>query len=139
MKKARLKTPNQKQQNQQIKIADYKKPFVEHLHEIRKRLFYVIGSIALFSTLAYFVQQNIVHFLLAPAKSQQFIYTSPGGGISFLFQICTYVGIIISLPVILYQLMRFLEPVITNNVSKIILKASFVSLLLATAGFTFGY
>lgn len=139
MKRARLQTPKQKQQSQQTKPTDYRRPFAEHIQEIRKRLFYIVGSIALFSTLAYFVQQKIIHVLLIPAKNQQFIYTSPGGGISFLFQVCTYVGIILSLPVILYQLMKFLEPVIPRNISRLIFRASFVSFILAGAGFVFGY
>jgi sec-independent protein translocase protein TatC len=119
--------------------ADVKRPFIEHVYEIRTRLFYVIASIAVFSTLAYFVQQKIVYYLLVPAKNQQFIYTSPGGGIGFLFQICTYAGIVLSLPVILYQVMKFLSPVIKESVTKTILKASFVSALLAVGGFIFGY
>jgi sec-independent protein translocase protein TatC len=102
-------------------------------------LFYILITIAVFSTLAYFVQQRIVHFLLRPSHNQQFIYTSPGGGISFLFQICTYVGIIVALPVILYQLMRFLEPVISTKTTKLVFKASVVSFGLAAAGFIFGY
>jgi sec-independent protein translocase protein TatC len=92
-----------------------------------------------FSTLAYFIQQKLVHFLLHPARAQQFIYTSPGGGISFLFQICTYAGIIVSLPIILYQVMKFLEPVISSSTTKLIFRASFVSFILATCGFLFGY
>ncbi len=125
--------------SKQTQTVDHKAPFVDHLIEIRTRLFYILITIAVFSTLAYFVQQRIVHFLLRPAHNQQFIYTSPGGGISFLFQICTYVGIVVALPVILYQLMRFLEPVISTRTTKLVFKASIVSFGLATAGFLFGY
>lgn len=130
---------NHKKHEQQTPIADQRAPFIEHLIEIRTRLFYIIATIIVFSTLAYFVQQRIVHFLLKPAHHQQFIYTSPGGGISFLFQICTYVGIIVALPVIIYQLMRFLEPVISTKTTKLVFKASIVSFFLATGGFIFGY
>lgn len=130
---------NKHKQTHKTKSTDHKRPFLEHVYEIRRRLFYIFGSILIFSTLAYFVQQRIVHFLLKPAHSQQFIYTSPGGGITFLFTICTYVGIIVSLPIILYQIMRFLEPVISTHTNRLILKASIVSFILATAGFMFGY
>lgn len=135
-----MRIHNQKKKyNKQTNKADSKAPFLEHVIEIRTRLFYVIATIVVFSTLAYFVQQRIVHFLLRPAHNQQFIYTSPGGGISFLFQICTYVGIIVALPVILYQLMKFLEPVISNKATRLVFKASIVSFFLATCGFIFGY
>lgn len=134
-----MRKQRQKPQKQPRLKANDKRPFIEHIYEIRTRLFYIVFSILVFSTLAYFIQQKIVHFLLAPAKNQQFIYTSPVGGISFLFQICTYAGIVISLPIILYQIMRFVEPAINRLVTRLILKASVVSFLLAIAGFLFGY
>ena len=42
-------------------------------------------SILLWGCLAYSFQQHIVNALLKPAHGQHFIYTSPGGGIDFLF------------------------------------------------------
>jgi sec-independent protein translocase protein TatC len=89
--------------------------------------------------LAYFVQQYLVSFLLRPSKGQQFIYTSPGGGIGFLFSVCTYVGIAASIPVIIYQLLGFLEPLMSDHIRRRIIKYSFVSALLAAVGFCFGY
>ncbi|MGD0284654.1 MAG: twin-arginine translocase subunit TatC, partial [Candidatus Saccharimonadales bacterium] len=74
--------------------ADDRRPFIEHLYELRKRLLYIVGSVFVVSILAYFIQEQLVDFILRPAKQQQFIYTSPGGGIGFLFQLCTYAGII---------------------------------------------
>jgi len=92
-----------------------------------------------FSTLAYFVQQYIVSFLLRPSKGQQFIYTSPGGGISFLFTVCTYVGIAASTPVIIYQLLGFFEPLIKDKTRRSIIRYSCLSSVLAVVGFSFGY
>jgi len=118
---------------------DHRKPFVEHLHELRKRALYVIASIFVFSLAAYFVQERIVNFLLRPSHHQQFIYTSPGGGINFLFQVCTYVGITLSIPVILRQVLRFLEPIVTDSTRRLVLRYSIFSALLAFLGIGFGY
>src|SRR5665213_2535426 len=82
-------------------------PFVEHLLELRRRLYYVAASVFAWGCAAYAVQQHLVSILLRPAKGQQFIYTSPGGGIDFLFRICIYAGIILSLPIIVYNVLRF--------------------------------
>jgi sec-independent protein translocase protein TatC len=140
MKNKQTNQISRKTSNKKTSVEDFSRPFVEHVYEIRKRLIYIVSSIGIFSLLAYFVQQKIVHLLLLPAKNQQFIYTSPGGGISFLFQICTYVGIICSLPIILYQLLKFLEPIIQKHAtSTLVFKASIVSLILAVMGFVFGY
>jgi sec-independent protein translocase protein TatC len=124
---------------QKSKSEDQRQPFVEHLLELRKRLLFVAIVILFLSGATYFVQQSIVSFLLRPAHNQHFIYTSPGGGIGFLFQVCTYAGITASIPVLIYQILRFLEPVIGDNERRFIIKMSWFSGLLAILGFSFGY
>ena len=114
-------------------------PFVEHLHELRRRLYYVIISVLLWGVAIYAVQQQVVDALLRPAHGQHFIYTSVGGGVDFLFRICIYGGIIVSLPVIVYNGLRFLEPLITYNSRRFIFIGSFISGVLALVGIVFGY
>ncbi|HUD81533.1 MAG TPA: twin-arginine translocase subunit TatC [Patescibacteria group bacterium] len=138
MKKLQRKKNHQKKRLTTNK-SDVAQPFIEHLYELRRRLIYVVASIIIFSTLAYFVQQYLVSFLLHPSKGQQFIYTSPGGGIGFLFSVCTYVGIAASIPVIVYQILGFLEPLIAEHIRRRIIKYSLVSAALAVVGFCFGY
>lgn len=114
-------------------------PFIEHLNELRRRLFYVALSIVLWSAAAYAIEHSIVGWLLAPAEGQKFIYTSVGGGLNFLFQVCLYVGIAFSLPVIVYQSLRYVQPLIGRHATRFILTASAVSGLLAAVGMLFGY
>jgi sec-independent protein translocase protein TatC len=114
-------------------------PFVEHLHELRRRLYYVAASVFVWGCAAYGVQQKLVHILLSPSKGQHFIYTSPGGGIDFLFRICIYVGLIFSLPVIVYNMLRFIEPIITKSSRQFMLWGSLASGILAAGGILFGY
>lgn len=116
-----------------------KLPFIEHVYELRRRLMYVALSIIAFGTIAYLCQQPVIKFLLAPAHGQQFIYTSPGGGINFLFQICTYAGILASIPVIMYQLLGFFEPLLNRHIKQFIVRSSFFSAALAICGLCFGY
>ncbi|HSW65991.1 MAG TPA: twin-arginine translocase subunit TatC [Bacillota bacterium] len=114
-------------------------PFAQHLFELRRRLFYVVLSIGLWATGAYFVQQHIVTALLKPAHNQQFIYTSVGGGIDFLFRVCLYAGIVCSIPVIVYQILKYLEPLIKKDAVRFIALGSVASGVLAIAGMFFGY
>ncbi|MDP9129542.1 MAG: twin-arginine translocase subunit TatC [Candidatus Binatota bacterium] len=113
--------------------------FAEHVHELRRRLYYVIGSIIFWGCAVYAVEHHVVDILLKPAGGQHFIYTSPGGGIDFLFRICLYGGIVFSLPLIVYNLLRFIEPLITKASRRFILLGSFASGVLAVAGMVFGY
>jgi sec-independent protein translocase protein TatC len=96
-------------------------------------------SVILFATAGYFIQQQIIRFLLAPSKGQQFIYTTPGGGLNFLFQICLYFGIALSIPVIIYQLLKYLEPLIETSTKRMVVGYSFFSGILAITGGAFGY
>lgn len=120
---------------------DYYKeqPFIDHLKELRRRLTYIALSVLLVSTLGYFIQQQIVTILLMPSHGQHFIYTSPGGGINFLFQLSLYVGLLISLPIIIYQILRFIEPVIRPTTNRMIVRYSLLSGILAFAGVSLGY
>lgn len=119
--------------------VDHSRPFQEHLHELKRRLTYVALSVGGFGVAAYAVQQHIVDFLLRPTHGQSLIYTTPGGGLDFLFRVCLYSGLICSLPVIVYQLLKFLEPLLGANHMKFALIGGIASALLAGAGMIFGY
>lgn len=137
-----IKTKTKRQLNQRrILPANYFKEvtFLEHLLELRKRIIYVAISILVGSTAAYFIQQHIVNLLLKPSHGQRFIYTSPGGGINFLFDVCIYVGVALSVPVIIYQVLRFIEPVIRPKSWFTMLRFSIFSGVLGLIGVLFGY
>jgi sec-independent protein translocase protein TatC len=114
-------------------------PFIEHLYELRKRLFFIALSVLIWSSAAYAVQQSIVGTLLKPSHGQSFVYTSPIGGIDFLFRVCLYTGLIFSTPVIVYQLLKYLEPLMTRSSAHFVLWGAFSTGLLAAAGVVFGY
>ena len=102
-------------------------------------MLWVVACVLVVSTAAYFVQQQLVHLLLKPAHGQQFIYTSPGGGIGFLFTLCTYVGLIASLPVVTYHLVRFLEPVLSERRLGLVWRYGLASLGMMAVALVFGY
>jgi sec-independent protein translocase protein TatC len=112
---------------------------MEHLHELRRRIFYIALSVALWSAAAYAVQQHIVSALLKPSHGQSFVYTSPIGGIDFLFRVCLYTGLIFSIPVIVYQVLRYLAPLMRDESVHFVAWGSAISGLLAASGIVFGY
>lgn len=138
-KRARSKLKRSARARRSSPLVVHKAPFIEHIYELRRRLFSIAVSVVVFSTAAYFVQQYIVKFLLAPAGGQQFAQTTPGGGFDFLFRVCLYTGIAFSVPVIFHQFIKYLEPLIRKDAVSFIRRASFMSWLLALAGIGFGY
>lgn len=100
---------------------------------------YVAVSVGVWSSAAYGVQHHIVSLLLRPSHGQQFIQTTPGGGIDFLFRICLYTGFVFSIPVIVFQILKYIEPLVKKSSVKFVLYGSAASGLLAIAGMAFGY
>jgi len=130
---------NYLRQQKLIKNPKYIPTFSDHLAELRSRLFVVALCISLATLAGYFVQQQLIGIMLRPAKGQAFIYTSPTSGINFLFQVCLYFGIYISLPVIIFNILKFLHPLFNAKIDKLIWRYSLYSFLLATIGVLFGY
>lgn len=126
-------------QNQPSRVHNPKLPFIEHVYELRKRLFYVTLSVGLWATGAYFIQHQIVAVLLRPAHEQQFIYTTVGGGIDFLIRVCLYTGIACSIPVIVYQVLQYIRPLIKRDAVRFMAWGSIASGILALLGMAFGY
>jgi sec-independent protein translocase protein TatC len=114
-------------------------PFIEHLHELRRRIYYVAASVFVWGAATYAIQQHVVNALLRPANGQHFIYTSPGGGIDFLFRVCIYTGLILSTPVIVYNLLGFIEPLMSRGSRRFIILSSLICAFLAILGVSFGY
>ena len=114
-------------------------PFADHLRELRRRLLYVAVVILSGAILGYIFQHSLVSALLWPAKNQSFIYTSPAGGFNFVLQLCIYAGIIIGTPVVIYQILRFIEPILSLKSRAFITRFSILAAILIALGITFGY
>lgn len=138
MKKTKAK-PKTRTNQRLNAVSDGRRPFVEHVHELRRRITFVALSVGVWGAVAYGFEHSIVDILLKPAKDQQFIYTSPGGGIDFLFRVCLYTGLIMSIPVIVYQLLKYVQPLLKQESTKFIATGSVISGFLAVIGMAYGY
>lgn len=116
-----------------------KLPFIEHVYELRKRLFYIVASISVFSLLAYSINRQIINALLGLTGSLDFTYTSSTAGIFFIVRICFYVGIAVSIPVVVYQFLRYMEPLFKKSSIHFTTRGSLLSGTLALAGILLGY
>jgi sec-independent protein translocase protein TatC len=137
--KKRAKKPAAQKLAKARKAHREKLPLIEHIHELRRRLFKVAACVAVGSALAYGFEHQIVDFLLRPSHGQEFIYTSPIGGMNFLFSVCLDIGLVVATPVIIYQLLAFIHPLMKNTTRKFLLFASAAAGIVALAGVVFGY
>ena len=116
-----------------------KLPLIEHLQELKRRLFYVAACVAVGAAVAYGLERKLIDVLLRPSHGQQFIYTSPIGGMNFLFSACLDIGLVLATPVIIYQSLAFLSPLMRDTTRKFLLISSAAAGLVALAGVAFGY
>lgn len=131
----RKKHPQNNLKNQTAKSST----FLEHIRELRQRFFFIFAAVAVGALGAYAIEDKITSFLLAPARGEQFMYTTPGGGLEFLFRICLYSGIIVAIPVIIFQIIKFLSPLLEEQTTRFAFIFSGISALAAGIGIAFGY
>src|SRR5262245_48247467 len=86
----------------------------EHLAELRSRLFKIVGAVAIGAVLGWFLYDWVLTFLIAPYKSiqpdAQLYATSLLEPFTIRLQVSAYLGIIFAMPVILWQIWRFVTP-----------------------------
>ena len=100
---------------------------------------WVAITVIVFTFLGYIIRERLVSFLIHPAADQKFIYTTPGGGLNFLLQISIYFGVVVGIPVIIYHILRYLEPLLANPDRTFVFKCAMLSAFLAICGMAFGY
>ena len=113
--------------NQIKMIIDDEMALSEHIEEFSQRLIFCLIFL-LFATILCFVDvKEIVRIFQAPAIGVKFLQFTPGEYFFASVKIAIFCGILISSPLILYQLLLYLIPGLTKNERDIILPVSFGS------------
>jgi sec-independent protein translocase protein TatC len=86
---------------------------VDHLDELRKRLFRIILAVAVCGAIGFFFADEVQRLLISllPDKTAQTL--GPGDAFAITLRISLVIGVILAMPVILYQLWAFIAPGLT--------------------------
>lgn len=112
---------------------------IDHLHELRTRLFWIILTLIVASSASYAIKDQIMAVIMQPLGGQQLVYLTPIGGFNFIFKVSLYFGLVVILPVIIYHLYRFLEPLMNKQRKRSVAFFIFASFTLAISGGAFAY
>lgn len=120
-------------------------PLGSHLVELRRRLTYAAISVLVTTAVAFVFHEQILILLMEPA--QQFvdipngkpIYTELTEFISVAAKTSLLVGLFVSLPFVLYQIVMFVAPGLNPQERKYLYMLMPVSLLAFVVGAAFGY
>ena len=95
---------------------------VEHLAELRRRMIVSIVAVAVCGVIVFVFAPQIIHWLIqfyndaAPKGTpNKFIFTGPLDAFATRLKIATYGGIVLALPVWLWELWRFITPGLHPN------------------------
>jgi sec-independent protein translocase protein TatC len=100
-------------------IEDSSAPLVEHLIELRNRIMWAVGAFLVGMILCFVVAEPILNFMLQPIERAMrelgdphpvMQYTAPQEYFFTLVHISVVAGLMVSFPVIAYQLWRFVAP-----------------------------
>lgn len=114
---------------------------VDHLRELRKRIIIIICFIALVSIIIYSKVHYLIDFFMIPINKfdLELVYFSLTDGFIARMEISLVAGTIIVIPVILYQIAKFINPGLTKKEKKFLYKNLFFISILLISGMAFGY
>jgi len=121
---------------------------IEHLEELRKRIFASLVAIVLFGIVAFFFRDPLMDFLTWPlpaaanvlgTNGAKLTVTGIGEGFTTELLIATGAGFVAALPIILYQTWAFISPGLYQHEKKHAVPFIGAGLLLFLAGITVGY
>lgn len=87
---------------------------IEHLEELRRRLFISVLALVVTSTIGFVIAPYVIDAIDAPYRDQLQILTV-GGGFFVQVKVALILGVALALPVIVFQLWRFVAPGLTRR------------------------
>lgn len=111
-------------------------PFSEHIRELRQRLIYSIGALFIGCIVGYIIHGQLFSLIKRPLNEQLY-YTTPTGGFFAVIKISIMFGLIVAVPIFIYQLGKFLSPAFRRRIRAG--RTIFYSTILSVLGILFAY
>jgi sec-independent protein translocase protein TatC len=116
---------------------------VEHLDELRSRLFIIIGAVTIGTVVGFVIHTRLIHWLiiLLPNNGDGVKLTtlSPLENFTTVLWISIYFGVALALPIVLWQLWAYFIPAVNRDKTKLIKWLALLAAALALSGVAFGY
>ncbi|WP_179184866.1 twin-arginine translocase subunit TatC [Collinsella vaginalis] len=124
-------------------IGPARMPLFDHLGELRRRLTIVVVSVLAATIVMYFAAPTIVDVLTDPIepflKGRDFVITTSLGGFAIKFGIALKVAIVMSTPMIIWQILAFFLPALKPNERKWVVPTVLAATGLFFLGMVFCY
>ncbi|MFL5611439.1 MAG: twin-arginine translocase subunit TatC, partial [Gemmatimonadaceae bacterium] len=120
-------------------------PFLDHLEELRRRLFWIAGAVMVGIVVAFAMlsKLDIIRLLERPIlplmHGQKLIYTHPGTSFHILLNASLVLGIILASPIIVGQIWGFLAPALYAHEKRVVVPVLISMVVLFLGGIALSY
>jgi len=120
-------------------------PFLDHLEELRFRLFWIVGALLLGVIVSFWLvlKFNLILMLQRPIlpylSGARLVVTNPGDGFGVLISTSLIFGIVLALPVVLYHVWAFLSPGLHSHEKRLVIPVLLGATLLFIAGVSLSF
>jgi sec-independent protein translocase protein TatC len=90
-------------------------PLFDHLAELRRRIALALLAVAIGTVVGFVLGPRIIEVLKAPYGDAPLLLLAPGEGFFITLKVAIATGIVLGMPVILFELWRFISPGLTGE------------------------
>lgn len=112
---------------------------LDHLRELRKRLLWSVAAVVITTAICFFFITDIVDVLKAPAGDINLIFIEMTEGFSTYMRVALMSGIVLAMPVLIYQFLMFVIPALTRAERKKVYIIVPVVTIMFAGGVSFAY
>ena len=121
--------------------------FLEHLEELRKRIFHSLGAVAVGMGICWLYHQQLFGFMQKPILDvlrenklpEKLVYLTPTEPFNLYLKVSALAGLFLTSPYVLYQVWLFISPGLYRKEKRYVVPFMFSTIFLFAAGGYFGY
>ena len=125
--------------NKKLEVNSSIMSFTDHLEALRQRILNSIFATLICIVFSFLVIKPLIQFLEIPAKNIRLLQLSPGEFLFVAIKVAGYSGLIVALPYILYQVILFVSPGLTEKEKSLIFPAFLATGILFFLGLFFSW
>ena len=118
---------------------DIEMSLIEHLEELRQRVLQSLVAVVITAAGCLIAVRPLVRLLKVPAGSIRLLQLAPGEFLLISLKVAGYAGLVLALPYILYQVLAFVLPGLTQRERRLIAPAVAGSAVLFLSGIAFAW
>jgi sec-independent protein translocase protein TatC len=120
-------------------IRDREMSLLEHLQELRSRLLIAAIGVLVTTAVSFLFAEQVIRWLMAPGDVDQLTILNPTETFTTYMRVSLFTGIGLAMPVILYQVFRYVDPALHPGERRFLLRMGLPIIALFVLGVAFCY